>query len=409
MKAFFKWMGIILGIVVLLIAAAGAYVNFNGFPNYPVEKKEFAVNSTPEKVAHGRKLVLNLCYECHNDQATGRMSGRMMIDLPQEFGLAYSRNITQDKEHGIGNWTNGELAWVLRTGIHPHTGRYLPPWMVKLPRMSDHDLESIITFLRSDDPLVQPSSVPSRDSEPSFLAKLLCRIAFKPFDYPAAPVAAVDTNNKVAYGKYLATAVYDCYACHSADFKTMDNQNPEKSEGFMGGGNMLLDASRKPIYSSNITFDKSNGIGNWTEAQFIQAMRHGFRPDGSLIRYPMGRMPNITDNEGAALYAYLQTVPVLNTAHKPSFDYSPVAKGERGREIYYEKCVYCHSETGRGVGDLTAADKKYPSDEALISVIRNSSTFYPDTKMPVWEGKIAEADFPALAAYVRALCRKKSS
>src|SRR5678815_2617411 len=32
-------------------------------------------------------------------------------------------------------------------------GRYTPPWMVKLPLLSDEDLKDVIAFLRSDDPM----------------------------------------------------------------------------------------------------------------------------------------------------------------------------------------------------------------------------------------------------------------
>jgi hypothetical protein len=34
-------------------------------------------------------------------------------------------------------------------------------------------------------------------------------------------------------------------------------------------------------YSPNITADKETGIGTWSDEDFLRALRHGVRPDGS--------------------------------------------------------------------------------------------------------------------------------
>lgn len=66
-------------------------------------------------------------------------------------GKIYSQNITQDSTYGIGNWTDAELLYLLRTGIKKD-GQYIPPYMAKLTVTSDQDINAIISFLRSDDP-----------------------------------------------------------------------------------------------------------------------------------------------------------------------------------------------------------------------------------------------------------------
>src|SRR5262245_63862869 len=129
-----------------------------------------------------------LCAGCHMNVQTGKLSGAdMKIDDP--FGKIYSYNITQHPTKGIGAWTDGEIAFLLRTGI-ARDGRYTPPWMVKLPHMSDEDLRDVIAFLRSDDPLVRPVHVPDRPPQPSFFTKLLTRVAFRPLPWPEGPVEA---------------------------------------------------------------------------------------------------------------------------------------------------------------------------------------------------------------------------
>ena len=73
--------------------------------------------------------------------------------------------------------TDSELIYLLRTGIKKD-GKYAPPYMAKLPNMADEDIDAIISFLRSDDPMMKADATPDQPCEPSFLTKLLCRVAF---------------------------------------------------------------------------------------------------------------------------------------------------------------------------------------------------------------------------------------
>jgi len=184
--------------------------------------------------------------------------------------------------------------------------------------MADEDVEAVIAFLRSDDPLVAAAAVADIPCEPSFLVKFLSRVAFKPLPLPEKKIPLPDTTNLVELGKYL-TFNLDCYACHSADFKTMNVLEPEKSEGFMGGGNKTLDMEGKEIVpTANITPDKETGIGNWTEEQFVNALRFGLKDGEPALRYPMMPYMQLTDHEAKAIFAYLQTVPpIKNKIERP--------------------------------------------------------------------------------------------
>jgi mono/diheme cytochrome c family protein len=276
--------------------------------------------------------------------------------------------------------------------------------MVKLPHASDEDIASIIAFLRSDDPMVQPAAVPSRDSEVTFLTKFLCYVAFKPFPYPKAPISPPDPSDRVAYGRYLADGLLDCYSCHSADFKTNDYFNPEKSAGFYGGGNLMLDANGLKISTANITPDPATGIGSWTEEQFLRALKAGFRPDNTPIVYPMQAYVELTDAEARAIHAYLRTVAPLVKTRLPSEARRIAQAASRGQEVYYKyRCESCHGDGGLGLCDLRQALSKYPTDEQLTAFIRNPAATVPGSKMPAWEGVIEEAEYGPLVAYVRSL------
>ncbi len=309
MKKAFKILLSILLIITGLLILALIYVYFSGIPEYdPPKEPEYRIEPTAEKVEEGLRLAIMMCSHCHlgND---GRLSGGIMKDLDPMFGKVWASNITNDKQAGIGSWTSGQLAFALRTGLRPD-GRYLPPWMPKYPGLSDKDLECVICFLKSDYPLVAASSIRQPERKPSLLAKLLTHTVMKPLPYPDKLIETPDTIDLVTFGKYLTHNRVECYSCHSADFKKLDIMVPEKSVGYMGGGNILYDLEGRKIASSNITMDKETGIGNWTYADFNRALKKAKRPDGISLRFPMRPYPELTDTEISGIWAYLKTVPV---------------------------------------------------------------------------------------------------
>jgi mono/diheme cytochrome c family protein len=298
----------VLGIILILFCLV-MFVNVAGIPSYENEAQDLQVEITGERVTEGARMAAILCIQCHGS-TDGKLGGSPMEDV-SVFGEVYAPNITQHPQLGITDYTDGELVYLMRTGIRKD-GQYVPPWMPKFPHLSDEDMYSIVAFLRSDHPLVQPSDIQLPEIKPSFLTKMLTRTpAFKPLPYPEGKVEAPPAEDKVAYGKYLVDTKFDCFSCHSADFKRVDIMRPENSEGYLGGGNMLLDKEMNEIYSSNLTMDKETGLGNWTEEEFIRTLRFGMRPDNTPLRFPMVPAPMITDAEASAMWAYLQTVPVI--------------------------------------------------------------------------------------------------
>jgi cytochrome c2 len=298
-------------IAILIIGlSAFLFINIRGIPSYEVEKIEFTLNSTPESIVRGKKLAQMLCINCHQNPETKLLTGNLMPDAPKEFGKIYSQNITQDDEHGIGLWTDAELVYLLRTGIKKD-GQYSPPYMAKLPKMADEDINAIISFLRSDDPMVAAQNVEDYPCEPSFLTKFLSTVAFKPFNMPTEAIPMPDTSNAVELGKYLVQNL-DCYTCHSADFKTNDYLEPELSVGYCGGGNKPLNREGEVVLSKNITPDVETGIGSWSKEKFVKALKSGIKEGEPALRFPMVPYLLLTDQEAGAIYEYLQTIPPIN-------------------------------------------------------------------------------------------------
>lgn len=389
-------------ILVLIVAGGLLFLKLSPFPSYDVKLQPFSVSIDKTAVERGTKLANVLCVECHYNPKTGKLSGRFMQDLPREFGSISSFNITQDNEKGIGKWSDSELAWILRTGVHPKTQRYIPPWMIKLPHAADSDIAALIAFLRSDDPRVAPDTAGNPTQSPSLLSKFLARVVFKPFTYPAEKIVAPPASDKVVYGRYLANSVFSCFSCHSADFKTMDEMHPEKSGGYYGGGNEMPDFTGETISTANITPDREHGIGNWSLQEFTRALRQGINKNGKTLRYPMPHYAELSDTELEAMYIFLQTVPPLKAVRKPSKVGANAGAGGAGLYVRYG-CDSCHGSDGNGMADLRGVAQRYPRRDLLKARILTPKKFAPLTRMPEWQGIIEDKEMEILLDYVSKL------
>lgn len=316
MKRLFKILAYLLGTFIVLAGIGVAFIYFRGVPHYPynppAEVAALKVQPDSARIERGAKIATLLCNNCHTGQ-DGKLIGRMMPDVPKALAPSYSMNITHDKVHGIGDWTDGELYYFLRTGIHKD-GHWSPPFMPKFPLMADEDLYSIIAWLRSDAPALAADPREFPPNKWNLFVKFLTNVAMKPPKYPDGPITIPDTSNLVAFGRYVADDLCACYACHSADFAKVDMGHPEKSLGYYGGGNPLLNNEGEIVHSANITPDKETGIGNWTEAEFADAVRFCKNPRGGLLYYPMFPHTTLSDQEVKAAWAYLQTVPPIHNA-----------------------------------------------------------------------------------------------
>jgi mono/diheme cytochrome c family protein len=130
-----------------------------------------------------------------------------------------------------------------------------------------------------------------------------------------APAGAVDPD-LIARGAYLAAAA-DCAACHT--------DRAHSGRPYVGG--RALATPFGTFYSPNITPDPETGIGRWTEAQFLRALREGVRPDGSnyFPVFPYPSFTKISDGDARAIKAYLFAQPPVrqsNRAHDVAFPFS---------------------------------------------------------------------------------------
>jgi mono/diheme cytochrome c family protein len=112
----------------------------------------------------------------------------------------------------------------------------------------------------------------------------------------------------VKRGEYLFNAG-GCFGCHT----------DSKGGGAPLAGGRALKTPFGTFFGANITPDPEHGLGRWSEADFIRAMRDGERPDGANLFpvFPYTSFTKISDRDLKDLWAYLRTVPAAATANKP--------------------------------------------------------------------------------------------
>src|SRR5574341_247760 len=108
-------------------------------------------------------------------------------------------------------------------------------------------------------------------------------------------------------GQYLAKAG-GCIACHTE----------ARKDAAPYAGGRALKTPFGTFFGPNITPHPQAGIGRWTEADFIRAMRHGRRPDGAnyLPAFPYPSFTKIADSDLRDLWAYLRTLPPSSRASR---------------------------------------------------------------------------------------------
>jgi hypothetical protein len=231
-----------------------------------------------------------------------------MPEIPTFLAHAtYSSNLTGDPENGVGDWTDGELAHFLRTGMK-RDGHIGLPWAPRFPLLADQDVVALITYLRSDDTAVRPSDQATPPTKLTGLGEVVVRMVGKPLAPPAEPIAAPDPSDRVRYGRYVVQAKAQCYHCHSASFTRLDELHPERSKGYLAGGSQLALSDGTSVRAPSLIPNKATGIGLWTEDQFVRAVRDGTCPDGRKLRAPMPAYGAMADWEIRAVYEYLKVV-----------------------------------------------------------------------------------------------------
>ncbi|WP_246663059.1 cytochrome c [Pseudolabrys sp. FHR47] len=253
-------------------------------------------------VARGDYLVNTImtCQNCHTPMGPNgpdfskALSGGLLFDEPP-FKVVAS-NITQDKETGIGGWTDAQIKHLLRTGQRPNgvqIAEVMPTSFYGI--LTERDMDAIVAYLRT----VKP--VKNKVADPVYKIQLPHHL----FPGGEKPYTEAMLSDKVKNGFYLAT-IGHCMECH-----TPFGAKGKDFVGDLGKGGMEFPGPWGKSVSANITSSKTKGLGDWTDAQIKAAITQGVSKDGHKLKPPMGYpyYARMKSEDIDAIVAYLRTVP----------------------------------------------------------------------------------------------------
>ena len=246
-------------------------------------------------IANGRHLVESRvgCRGCHDMD----FGGGVIIDAPI-LGRWVAPNLTAGQGSVTRDYTASDWDHAVRHGLRRGERSSSMP-SVEFVNLSDHELSDIVAYIRHLPPV-------DRD---------LGRVKFGPvFIF----VMAFDSSALVAFhvDHEKAHAVEPPQSAPTADYGEHIVQVCRGCHGQRLSGGKIQGDPNMPIVA-NITPHES-GLKDWTEADFIRAMREGKRKDGSELS---GYMPwkaygQMSDAELKAIWAYLRTVPAAEKGNR---------------------------------------------------------------------------------------------
>jgi mono/diheme cytochrome c family protein len=251
---------------------------------------------------------------CHTEpKGTPHAGGRA---FPIPFGTVYSTNITQDKETGLGTWTDAQIHDAVVKGLRKDGTRQVPvmPYE-KYSGMAQHDLKALIAFMRTLKPVKK--TTPELKSWAPLVRSVGVPLYLQVFGrFTNSPVEAPTSG--VQRGRYLVDHVALCSDCHT----------PRNFIGAPKQSLYLAGATEKnnPLGEAipNITPDKETGIGEWRRQDIAELLITGVKPDGDNVQGLMAEVIHGTTHgykemkkeDALAIADYLKSIPPVKNKVK---------------------------------------------------------------------------------------------
>jgi mono/diheme cytochrome c family protein len=204
-------------------------------------------------------------------------------------GTIYSPNITPDEETGIGEYSDEELKTALKTGVN-REGKRMHPIMPSYAGMAESDLEALIAYLRTVEPV---------ENE----VEAFTDLPIPPWPEVGAPAEPPSVDDLSARGRYLVEEIGKCSECHTPLDPATSTPIMER---FLSGG-QPFEGPWGIVYPGNITPHDETGIGEWSDDQIKRVLTQGVRIDGRRIfLMPWEYYTSMTADDLDAVVHYLQ-------------------------------------------------------------------------------------------------------
>jgi mono/diheme cytochrome c family protein len=356
-----------------------------------------------EQIKKGRYLAEAAdCAGCHTIPERGSpYAGGRAIETP--FGDIISRNITPDRETGIGNWSDDDFDRAVRQGIRSDGSRLYPAMPYpSYTKMSRDDVKAIRAYLNTI-PSVHTENPPNTLPFP-FNIRTALRVwdmlYFTKGAFQYDPQKSVEWNR----GAYLVQGPGHCGACHTP-------------KSFLGGDKTdqyLRGANLQGWSIPNITDDPRRGIGRWSVDDIAAYLKTGHNritaATGPMAEEVTLSSSHMTDADLKAIATYLKSVPGADDKPAPVAVDDPAMKA--GRAIYRDVCSACHGIDGKGVPNLfpSLADASVVRSDDPTSAIRmvlrgarSVATAHEPTApgMPAFSWQLNDMQIASVLTYVR--------
>ncbi|AQS87899.1 gluconate 2-dehydrogenase, cytochrome c subunit [Neoasaia chiangmaiensis NBRC 101099] len=349
-------------------------------------------------VAQGQYIAAAAdCSACHTLKGGMSYAGGTAFKLP--IGTIYAPNITPDREHGIGAYTEAEFSRALREGVR-RDGSSLYPAMPypSYARMTDRDIHALYVYFQHGVAPVASSPPANGISWPLSMRwpMTIWRSMFSP-DVRKAQlnVQREFEDSATARGAYLVEGPAHCGACHTPRAVTMQEKALSNADGniFLSGGDTV-----DGFIPVNLRQDNRTGLGRWTEDDIVAFLATGRNRQGesfgSMSEAIEHGTQHLSDADLHAIAKYLLTLtPRQPNAAAWTYDKAAadaLQHGDasaRGARVYVDHCEACHRSDGHGYAPTfppLAGNPVVMSDapDSLVHIVQSGAALPGMEKAP---------------------------
>jgi mono/diheme cytochrome c family protein len=422
-----KRIGLVIGVVVLVVLAVGAWIVIRPGPLAFADGKRVALSEytagkptgvpadfqDSDPLARGKYLAVAAdCEACHTVEGGQPFAGGRPFDT--EYGTIFSPNITPDMQTGIGSWTDAEFVRAMHEGIGKD-GEHLYPAFpyAAYTYLTDEDVLAIKSYIFTLAPV--KNVAPEHTLRAPYNNRGLMKIWSGLYNAKERFQPVADQTPSWNRGAYLAEALGHCGDCHTPRTMLQALDNRKKFSGGVAEG----------WRAYNLTSDKESGIGTWSKEDLEEYLKTGHSANRGSAFGPMAEavhlsFQKLTASDVSAIVEYVQTIPAVSTPDLPAPKLEPASAdpsghavaeaNTRGHDIFAGMCSGCHTWTGvndyvpyttltgsRSVNDPTATN-------VALAIIHGASTLPQSgdaiVTMPSFAATYTDDEIAAVSNYV---------
>ncbi len=352
------------------------------------------------------------CMACHTVKGKPDYAGGLAIE--SDLGTIYSTNITPDKEHGIGNYTEEQFANAVRKGVLPDGTRLYPAMPYPdYAKITDEDIHALYAYFMQG---VKASSEQPAETDLSFPFNQRWGMRFWNLfftsDKPFQPIGGA--SEQVNRGAYIVESLGHCGSCHTPRGIGMQEKALDSSEAkFLAGGNL-----------NGWEVPSLRGLPRWSNEEIVDYLETG-RNDKAAVGGEMTAViehstSHMTRDDLQAVAAYLKFLggnPGLEKGdeqarQKTEAKLTAGRNLTEGERLYIDNCGACHFVSGKGapgafpeLDQATIVNAEDPG--ALIHTILAGAQLPSTAKapselaMPGFANRLSDDEVAKLATFIR--------